>query len=128
MTDFTLSPEEEFQFVVAKLTTDELIDLSVRVLQGDIYGNAYIHDGCGCFYGSIAIIQKRERVYGEPYAGEVVRNELLSSRLSTSLGEWGYTRLEEEVMDINRGDTPATNQISAWLHRLLVAEIARRQS
>lgn len=113
--------EAEFAHVAAQLTTDELTALAQRVSEGRIEGGVYIDFGCGCFYGSIGIIRGVE--IEDAIVGRKFRDQFTEDYESA----WSkLTPLEARVSVIETGDTPSTNEASAWLHGLLQAEIARR--
>lgn len=125
--------EEEFAFVAAQLTTDELIELDQRVVNGNINGGWYVrHGSCGCFFGSIGLIRG---VLGNDTTlsdGYQYRDGLLDGKrddfvLEGSDFPW-MTALEKRISTVSEGDTPETDSDLRWLHGLLAAEIARRQS
>jgi hypothetical protein len=123
--------EQEFAYVAKKLTTDELIQLDRRVVNGNITGGWYVkNDSCGCFFGSIGLIRGALGDDTTLSGGEVYRNNLLDGRqleFVTKEGEFSWmTDLEKQIAEVGEGDTPDTAPGLRWLHGLLTAEIARR--
>lgn len=123
--------EREFAYVADQLTTDELTELDRRVVEGEIESQTYIREGCGCFYGTIALL-RNPNTSDDGIVEETLQfiGKLVRGGEVTYSGDWYNTALENELFDarISAGDTPATNYASAWLHDLLSIELARRQA
>lgn len=124
--------EQEFAFVAAQLTTDELDKLDQRVVNGEIEGRWYLSGEYsslyGCFFGTIAIL--RNLVKTDYEDSEVVRLKCELTQHDLAHSTFYFTAIEEVLLntELEYGMTPEMNAGSAWLHGLLSAEIARRQS
>lgn len=120
--------EQEFAHVAAQLSTEELTELDRRAVEGEIDGLHFVNFGCGCLYGSIGQIRGVLSFNTTVRDGINFRNLVLGEKLDTyMLPDDNITFLEGEILYIRAGDTPADCGLSAWLHSLLSAEIARRQ-
>jgi hypothetical protein len=124
---------QEFAYVAAQLTTDELKALDQRVVNGSIDGETYYSEDCGCFYGSIGIGRgiindNTGWIELEEFRDILLENALPDGAQVDVDWETGITPLEDFVYYIERNATPETNSASAWLHEHLVAEIAQRDS
>lgn len=124
--------EQEFAVVAAQLTDEELNDLNERVVEGMIDGGSFYdyESECGCFYGSIGILREVFQGYTTNEEGRFYRNGLLQNRqveFKSALATYDSTALEVEILMLDYGSTPETDERAAWLHGLLSTEIARRQ-
>ena len=110
--------------LVAPLCASELEELARRVKNGEIDGHCYYSEGCGCFYGTIGLMhgESKAMLYND---GDRYRDQLIGDA-DTMTNESGITALEEQVYPIYEGQTPDSNDRSAWLHGLIFSEIARR--